>query len=61
MESDRNFACFMLCFVRVVTDSSHITQLGGVKHKMQDLKSELAPLINQVTISINDKFSEIYL
>ena len=44
-----------------MTDGSHITQLGGVKQEIQDLKSGSESLINQVKVSIDGKFSEINL
>ena len=44
-----------------MTDGSHITQLGGVKQEVQDLKSVSESLINQVNASIDGKFSEINL
>ena len=44
-----------------MTDASHITQLGGVKQEIQDLKSGFESSINQVKVSIGGKFSEINL
>ena len=44
-----------------MTDASHITQLDGVKHEIQDLKSVFESSTNQVKVSIDGKFSEINL
>ena len=44
-----------------MTDASQITQLDGVKHEIQDLKSVFESSINQVKVSIDGKFSEINL
>ena len=44
-----------------MTDVSHITQLGGVKQEIQDLKSGYESSMNQVKVSIDDIFGEINL
>ena len=44
-----------------MTDASHITQLDGVKHEIQDLKSVFESSINQIKVSIDGKFSKINL
>ena len=44
-----------------MTDGSHITQLGGVKQEIQDLKSGFESSMNQFKVSIDSKFREINL
>ena len=44
------FPCFfvLFSFVGIMTDGSHLTQLGTVKQEIQDLKSGFESLINQL-------------
>ena len=44
-----------------MTDGSHITRLGGMKQKNQDLNSGIEYSINQIKVSIDGKLSEINL